>query len=101
MKGNTLNEFINDLYTNGGPEKEFILGNKYYIIQADSKDGDDKTYLRLDEYLYENNDAGKLLNTIWIGGTTLTECVDAFEKAQIFDGKTIYEVEKDIEVLFG
>ena len=29
------------------------------------------------------------------------ECVEAFEKAKIFDGKTIYEAEKDIEVLFG
>lgn len=29
------------------------------------------------------------------------ECVEAFEKAKIFNGKTIYEAEKDIEVLFG
>lgn len=29
------------------------------------------------------------------------ECVESFEKAKIFDGKTIYEAEKDIEVLFG
>ena len=29
------------------------------------------------------------------------ECVEAFEKAKIFDGKTKYEAEKDIEVLFG
>ena len=27
--------------------------------------------------------------------------IEAFEKAKIFDGKTIYEAEKDIEVLFG
>ena len=101
MKGNTINEFINDLYTNGGPEKEFVLGNKYYIIQAESKAGDEKTYLRLDEYLYENDEAGTYLNTFWVEGMNLTECVEAFEKAQIFDGKTIYEVEKDIEVLFG
>lgn len=29
------------------------------------------------------------------------EFLEAFEKTQIFDGKTIYEIEKDIEVLFG
>ena len=29
------------------------------------------------------------------------ECVEGFEKAKIFDGKRIYEAEKDIEVLFG
>lgn len=31
----------------------------------------------------------------------LLNCVKQFEKAKIFDGKTIYEAEKDIEVLFG
>lgn len=29
------------------------------------------------------------------------ECVDAFENAKIFDGKTIFEAEKDIEVIYG
>jgi hypothetical protein len=29
------------------------------------------------------------------------ECVEAFEKAKIFDGMTIYEAESEIEVIFG
>ncbi|MBR1676373.1 MAG: hypothetical protein IJ706_03575 [Clostridia bacterium] len=101
MKGNTINEFISDLCTNGGSEKEFVYGNKYFIIQADSKENDDKSYLRLDIYDCDNNEAGQFINTLWFAGYSLSACVEAFEKAQIFDGKTIYEAEKDIEVLFG
>ena len=101
MKGNTINEFISDLCTNGGPEKEFVYADKYYIIQADSKENDDKTYLRLDVYSCVNNEAGQIINTLWFAGDTLLKCVDAFEQADIFDGKTIYEAEKDIEVIYG
>ena len=101
MKGNNINEFISDLCANGGPEKEFIYNNKYYIIQADSKVNDNKTYLRLDIYSCDNHDVGQFLNTLWFAGNTLLDCVDAFENAKVFDNKTIYEAEKDIEVLFG
>jgi hypothetical protein len=34
-------------------------------------------------------------------GKTNAECVEAFEKAKIFDGLTIYEAENEIEVIFG
>lgn len=101
MKGNTINEFISDLCANGGPEKEFVYGDKYYIIQAGSKENDEKTYLRLDIYNCENNEAGELINTLWFAGITLMKCVEEFENARIFEGKTIYEAEKGIEVLFG
>ncbi len=36
-----------------------------------------------------------------ISSTNRSECIEAFEKAKIFDGQTIYEAEKDIEVLYG
>lgn len=100
MKGNTIDMFISDLCANGGPEKEFIYSNKYYIIQADNKN-DDKTYLRLDIYACEQKEAGEYIETIWFAGESLRLCVEAFEKAKLFEGKTIYDVEKDIEVLFG
>ena len=101
MKGNTINEFMSDLRYNGGPEKEFVHGDRYYLVQAAGKEGDDKDYLTLDEFVREGDDCGEYLTTYWFGGKTLTEAVEEFEKAGIFDGKTIYEVEKDIEVLFG
>ena len=34
-------------------------------------------------------------------GKDFNECTDKFEEAKIFDGKTIYDVEDEIEVLFG
>ena len=34
-------------------------------------------------------------------GKNLSECVKKFENATIFDRLTIYEAEKEIEVLFG
>ena len=35
MKGNDLNQFIDDLYSMGGPEKEFIYkGNSYFLESA-------------------------------------------------------------------
>ena len=34
-------------------------------------------------------------------GKDFANCVEQFEQAKIFDGKTIYKAEKDIEVLFG
>ncbi len=101
MKGNTLNEFISDLCVNGGPEKEFVCYDKYYIIQAEGKENDSKTYLRLDIYERVDDEAGQFINTVWFAGDSLTTCVDAFVDAKVFDGKTIYEAEKEIEVLFG
>lgn len=33
MKGNTLSEFINDLLTMGGPEKEYEYRGKRYFME--------------------------------------------------------------------
>ena len=100
MKGNTLNEFISDLLETGGPEKEFVFGNKYYIIQGDTIQPSNVPGLRLDVYHNDNDEAGEYIQTYFFPGDDV-ECVKQFEKAKIFDGKTIYEAEKDIEVLFG
>ena len=34
MKGNTLSEFINDLLTMGGPEKEYEYRGKRYFMES-------------------------------------------------------------------
>lgn len=101
MKGNTLNEFMGNLYENGGPEKEFIYQDKYFIMQCDKNADNENLILRLDEYKLQDEEAGDFVQTFFFRGLTLTECVKAFEKANIFDGKTIYEAEKEIEVIFG
>lgn len=101
MIGNTINEFISDLYINGGPEKEFIYNDKYYIIQADKHNNEDITSLRLDVYKLMDKEADDFIDTIWFDGNDLKECVEKFEIAPIFDGQTIYEIESQVEVLFG
>ena len=34
MTGNTLSEFIDDILTMGGPEKEFLFRGKKYMSQS-------------------------------------------------------------------
>lgn len=101
MIGNTLNEFIGDLYANGGPEKELKYKDKYFIMQCENSSDKEKVVLRIDVYILQNDEAGDYIQSFLYNGATLADCVEAFEKAKIFDGKTIYEAEKDIEVLFG
>lgn len=94
MKGNTLNEFMDDLHTMGGPEKEFLYQGKRYFLQCEKVD-DNKIEMVVfqcfgeQEYIFRCK------------GESFAECVEQFEQAKIFDGKTIYEAEKDIEVLYG
>ena len=34
MKGNTLTEFMDDLLTMGGPEKEFLFRGRRYFMES-------------------------------------------------------------------
>lgn len=93
MLGNELNEFMDDMYHN--PEKEITCFGKKYMITGYV----DKTceLYTLEVYTIESEPKELFKFTSKIRH----ECVEAFEQAKIFDGKTIYEAEKDIEVLFG
>lgn len=93
MKGNTLNEFMDDLYSMGGPEKEFLYKDKRYFLQCEAVDN------MIEMVIFECFGEQKYIYRC--KGKDFAECVKQFEKAKIFDGKTIYEAEKDIEVLFG
>ena len=93
MLGNDLNEFIDDLYHN--PEKEISFrGKRYMIAGYINETGELYT---LEVYTIEKDSKELFKHT----SKVRYECVEQFEKAKIFDGKTIYEAEKDIEVLFG
>ena len=94
MKGNNLNEFIDDLYSTGGPEKEFLhKGNRYFLESANI---DDRT---IEMAIFQCFGKGEYI--FRCKGKNFAECAKQFENAKIFDGKTIYEVENEIEVLFG
>lgn len=93
MKGNYLNEFIDDLYHN--PEKEISYNGVSYMIRG---------YFSPDTNVYTLE-----VNTIELSSRTLFshtssdrhECVESLTNAKIFGGKTLYEAEQDIEVLYG
>ena len=93
MKGNNLNDFINDMYHN--PEKEICYRNKKYIINGFI----DETGELYTLAIYTVEESSKTLFSYT--SEKRGECVEQFEKAKIFGGKTIYEAEQDIEVLYG
>ncbi len=94
MKGNTLTEFLDDLYSMGGPEKEFLYKDKPYFLECERTD--DGLMEMVIFQCFGNEEC-----IFRCKGKDFAECVKQFEQAKIFDGKTIYEAEKDIEVLFG
>ena len=95
MKGNTLSEFMDDLLTCGGPEKEFTFRGRQYFMEARYHADTGMTELYLNEYGCEPE------RELAFWGADLRECVHKFEQAEVFDGLTIYKAEQEIEVLFG
>lgn len=93
MKGNTLEEFIDDMITMGGPEKEFIFRGKRYFLETLLPSGEEKANLYIDEI-------GGSLERTYTGNSYL-ERFQKFENDPIFDGLTLYEAEKEITVVFG
>lgn len=94
MKGNDLNQFIDDLYSMGGPEKEFIYkGNSYFLESANIGNN------TIEMVVFQCFGKGEYI--FRCTGKDFAECARQFEKARIFDGKTIYEVENEIEVVYG
>ena len=96
MKGNTLREFMDDLLAMGGPEKEFSYRGKHYFLQAQPYEKDtSQAEFDIFECFGEQN------SIFQCHGKDNAACVRQFEKAKLFDGRTIYEAEAEIEVLFG
>ena len=96
MKGNSFAEFMDDLLTMGGPEKEFQFHGKTYMLVTYFSPTD-----ALNEMVIVECNGKDEPYVFRSKKPTLKECVQDFEEAAIFDGKTIYEAEREIEVLFG
>ena len=92
MTGKDLWEFIDDLYCNA--ETEFVLDGQAYIVEGwRNADG---------TYTIELNAVGDSPRTLFSHtSTSRQEVVETFESAKVFGGKTIYDIEKDISVLYG
>lgn len=96
MKGNTLAEFMDDLCTMGGPEKEFVFRGRKYFMEAQpyEKDRTQVEFVIFECFGEENY-------IFRCHGLDNYDCVKQFEIAKIFDGMDIYDAESEIEVLFG
>ncbi len=96
MKGNTLTEFMDDLLTMGGPEKEFEFRGRRYFMESQpyEEDRDQKEFVIFECF-------GEQRYIFRCHGPDRESCVRQFEQAKIFDGLTIYEAESEIEVLYG
>lgn len=95
MKGNTFAEFIDDILSIGGPEKEYIYKGKKYMLECEYN----KDKKMVEMVIFQCFDNGEYIFRCF--GKNFRECFEQYENAKIYDGKTIYEAEKDIEVIFG
>lgn len=50
MKGNTLAEFMDDLLSMGGPEKEFVFRDRFFFLESAWQKNGAALELYLDEY---------------------------------------------------
>lgn len=90
MTGKSFQDFMDELYYN--PEMEFLYCGERYMLSG---------YVTKNQYTIEVTNIDTSSTLFKKTGTSRNECVSNFEKAPIFNKKTIYEVEKEIEVLFG
>lgn len=97
MKGMSIGDFISKVYY--GDELEFIIGDTTYFIQGFQKDN--KYVLTVDYWNKVDGTEPEHDYLFSIKCDNLEEILSRFEEAPIFNGKTIYEVEKDITVLYG
>lgn len=92
MQGKKLSLFIESLYVN--PEMEFEYAGKRYLVSG---------------YHDDNNEYVLQVDTIeasskpvfFFKDANISKCVDAFERAKMFDERTIYEAHDEITVLYG
>lgn len=97
MKGKTLNEFIDAL--SYGCEMEFKYKEREFIIQGEVVDG--VHTIRLNEYGEKDiSDNFEYMEKI-IRGSSFEECAKKLLNDSFIDDKTLFEIEEDIEVLFG
>lgn len=96
MTGMSLSEFLEKVAC--GDEIEFIFHGKTYFYQGYFENGsyvsvvdcwDEEKPDNFAGYIYEHH------------SKELSDRLKFFEEANIFDGKNIYEAEKEIKVIYG
>lgn len=88
MINGNVNEFVDGLYY--GDERIFLFRGEKYFIQGWTENN--KNHLVLDKWDPPGDDY------IWVGESERGAfCVEDFLNAKIFDDKTFWEVEQEIE----
>ena len=90
MIGKSFQSFIDELYYN--PEIEFFYRGERYMISG---------YVEENQYTLEVTNIGTSSVLFKVTAASRDACVLNFENAPIFNAKTIFEAEKEIEVLYG
>lgn len=98
MIGSTLEEFLQDIQELDKSEVKFAFRGKKYIMRKELMPIRNVWVFNLDEYENLEEDAVCLCSyTFW--GNDNSVCAHRFETRRIFDGKTVREIEAEIEVL--
>lgn len=97
MIGMSISEFMDKIYH--GDEIEFRIGDVTYFAQGNQKDS--KFYLTVDYWKKTDGSEPPHDYLLSIECDSASERMQEFEKAKLFDGRTIYEAHNDITVLFG
>ncbi|MBO5041032.1 MAG: hypothetical protein J6D09_08055 [Clostridia bacterium] len=92
MKGKKLSLFIDSLYLN--PEMEFEYEDKRYLVSG-YRDDSNEYILQVDTIEVESK------QVFYFKDASIQKCVEALEKATLFDGRTVYEAHNEITVLYG
>lgn len=88
MINGDVKKFVDNLYY--GTENVFVFGRFKYMIQGWWEDGKYTLFMQLWEPAMSGYDWEHT-------ASNPNECVEAFMSAPIFDGKTFWEVEREIE----
>ena len=92
MQGKKLSDFIDSLYSNS--EMEIEYNDKKYLVSGYRSDDN--------EYVLQVDTIETLsIQVFYCKSEKIEVCVELFEQSKIFDGKTIYEAEREITVLYG
>ncbi len=92
MTGRTISEFITELYNN--PEMEFIYHYNRYMISG---------YVGSSDEIYTLELWNITTNTLVFkcSDKLREKCVEQFEDSKLFDNRTIYEAEDEINIRYG
>ncbi len=99
MKGLSMNEFYNALFY--GADIDFKYGSMYYHINAgvehNGKHG--ITVFKFDKHPDETPSIYDEIYNVSHGDTA--ECVETFLNAKLFECRSIYEIESNVEILYS